>query len=151
MFVERNIESGEMTYGERIELGKLLASKKTEVEKFEGIIYILHGFKPSAKEYKNYVRYVNRIIESLNRWANRERKELTVPPLPEYIQAGYDKYINEVGEMATLVSLGIKFGKNPEEILAWRYTTVFMILKCEAEQEKFNRRLQKVYSRKHGK
>lgn len=151
MFVERNIEAGEMTYGERIELGKLLASEKPEVEKFEGMIEMLHGFKPGVKEYKKYVKYVNRIIDALNRWAERERRELSVPPLPEYTQAGYDKYIESVGEMATLVSLGAKFGKNPEEILEWRYTTVFMILKCEAEQENFNRRLQKVYSQKHGK
>lgn len=144
MFVERDINKGEMTFGERMRLGDIIASDMKDHEKFEEIMELLHGFKPKPNMYKKYVKYVSGVINGIIAWREREERELYIPPTPEEIQAGCEKFSQEVGKYSTLVNISMDFGKNPEEVLEWKYPTVYMILKYNTEKEKFRRRFEKV-------
>lgn len=143
---KRDIKGGDFTWGERIQLGKILADKDApEMTKALNIIECLHG-KDHPPIY-TLADYIEEIAEGLAFWVQQEQT-LYLEHSAEEMEAGYKQFSEAVGEMASIINVAKCYGKCPDEVLEWKYPTVFMHLKVEVESEKFNRRLQKVYEKK---
>ena len=148
-FSKIDIKAGKLTFGQRIDIGKLMGSDVSEVEKFEQTFEILHGFKPKIIEYRKYIGYFSEIIEGLKFWAEKEATMLKYEPTPEEKQAGIKDFSQKVGEFSTVKALAKTYSRDPDEILEWEYGKVFGILYTDLEEHKFNVRYQKVIEQKH--
>lgn len=146
---EIDIEGGKLTFGQRIDLGKLMCSEYSEVEKFEKTFEILHEVKLKISEYKKHIDYFATIIEGLKFWSEQEATLLKYEPTQEEKQAGIKDFSQKVGEFATVKALAKAYSKDPDEILNWEYGKVFGILYTDLEEHKFNVRYNKVLEAKY--
>ena len=145
---EIDIKGGKFTLSQRNELGDLLSSDKTDVEKFEGIFEILYSFKPSPLEYKLLINVFNRTIDGLNHWFKSERDLLKYDYDADELSAGIKEYSEKIGALGTVLAIAKTFGKDPDEILSWEYGKVFGILLNDLESSKYRERYDKVLQRK---
>lgn len=146
---EIDIKGGQLTFGQRIDLGKLMGSDEPEINKFEKTFEILHRFKPKVTEYKKYIGYFSDIVDGLKFWSEQEATMLKYEPTPEEKQAGIKDFSQKVGEFSTIKALAKAYGKDPDEILDWKYGKVFGILYTDLEEHKFNTRYHKVIESKY--
>ena len=145
-----DIKSGKLSYGQRIELGKIFQADANDVEKFNKTFECLHQYTPKVADYKTLIDYFKEIIDGVHFWIERE-KLLKYDPTPEETQAGIVSFCEKVGEFATIKSIAKTYGKDPDEIMDWEYGKVFGILYTDMEESKFQKRLNKVFERKYKK
>ena len=143
-----NIKSGDMTFGQRIELGKIMVSEVSEIEKFNKVFVCLHGFTPGIKDYLKLIDYFKEIIEGLKFWIEQEVTLLKFEPSPEELRAGVREMSEKIGEFGTIKALAKAYNKDPDEILQWKYGKVFGILYTDLEEYKFQKRYNKVIESK---
>lgn len=147
MIKKIDIKGGEFTWGQRIALGQIVSDQtKTEYDIANDILECLHG--PDHDDVYKCADYLEEIADGLAYWVKKEQEELALEHSAEELEAGYRQFSESVGNMASIISVAKAYGQNPEEVLNWKYATIFMHLKVEVESEKFNRRLQKVYEKK---
>lgn len=160
-----DIKGGKLTYGQRIDLGELLASQKTEVEKFKETFHILHDKKDksgkvvkalhidftNSHEMKMYVSYFKQIIEGLQFWFEKEKKLLDYKPEPEEVRAGIKELSEKIGFFGTIKTLARNYSQDPDDILKWEYGKVFGILYTDFEEYKYQKKLHKQYEQKNKK
>ena len=146
--VHINIKSGDMNFGQRIELGKIAAMDCSELEKFEKVFICLHKFKPTLKECSDLLDYFTEIIEGLKFWIDQEITLLKYKPSIEEKRAGVKELSEKIGEFGTIKALAKAYGKDPDEILLWKYGKVFGILFTDLEEHKFQVRYNKVIESK---
>ena len=139
-----DIKAGNMTFGQRIELGKVLASEGNEVEKFKKVFVCLHSFTPKEKEYLSLVDYFKEIVIGLKFWIDTEATMLAYEPTPEEKRAGVKELALKIGEFGTIKALAKAYSTDPDEILLWKYAKVFGILYTDLEESKFQTRYNKV-------
>jgi len=144
-----DIKGGKLTFGQRIELGKLYQSQVSEIEKFEQTFQILHQYTPKTRDYKSLINYFNQIIEGITHWIQQETTLLNYQPSPEEKQAGIKDFTAKVGEFTTIKALAKTYAKDPDEILEWEYGKVFGILYTDLEEYKFNQRYSKIIQAKY--
>lgn len=145
---EIDIKGGKLTFGQRIELGKIAQSGVSDSEIFEQIIFLLYKIKPRPRQYKKYISYFNHAIEGLKFWIEQE-KLLNYECSPEERAAGIKEFTSKVGEFATIKALAKAYAKDPDEILEWEYGKVFGILYTDLEEYKFNQRYNKILQAKY--
>ncbi len=143
-----DIKAGDMTFGQRIELGKIFSGKDDELLKFEKTFNCLHNFQPKLTEFKRLVPYFEEIVEGLKHWSTTEAKMLKYIPTPEEKQAGIMDLSKKIGEMGTVKAIAKTYAMDPDVVLGWNYSKVFGILYTDLEESKFNRKYQKVISNK---
>ena len=143
-----DIKSGDMTFGQRIELGKIFSGGQSEIVKFQKIFECLHGFTPMIKDYPKLMSYFNEIALGVKHWIDVEILMLKYEPTQEEKQAGIKELSTKVGEMGTVKALAKNYSVDPDIILSWRYSKVFGILYTDLEESKFQRRYQNVLSKK---
>jgi len=149
---EIDIEAGEMTYGQRIKLGKIFQNGETsEAQKFEQVFQCLHKFIPLPVQYKMLLSYFERITAGLKSWIEKEQSLLKYEPTADEISAGIGELAERIGEFGVVKALAKDFGKDPDEILKWEYAKVFGILFSDLEESKFHKRYMKVIDRKYKK
>lgn len=155
MLKERDIAGGNFTYGERIMLVRILTNDSlTDYEKTKQVIEVLHDTTLQPQELAFYAPYVAKVVQSINEWLKREQSECFVPPTPEQMQAGVEKFAEECGDMGGVVALAESRGWTFKQVLEMPYTDIFTIWKVEAAREKFDRRLSeqmKRNSKGHGR
>ena len=144
-----DVKGGELTFGQRIGLGELFASDKTDIEKFEETFLILHNQKPDTKEYKDILEYFTQIIEGISFWVEQESTMLKYEPTPEEIKAGIRDLSKEIGEFGTVKALAKAYNTDPDVILTWKYGKVFGILYTDLREHMYSRRFQKVLESKN--
>ena len=147
--IEIDIKGGEMTFGQRIDLGKLFSENITELQMFEKTFKILHNTTPSIIQYRRLLPYFKRILEGLKFWSEQEASLLKYEPTIEEKQAGVVEFAKKVGEFATIKSLAKAYSCDPDDILKWKYGKVFGILYTDLEEHKFNQKYQKVIESKY--
>ena len=136
-----------MTYAQRIELGQIFASGKSESHIFREMFACLapgHEVLFSAEE----IEYYNEVMEGLLYWINRETKELQYKPTADELAAGIREFSRLVSDMGTITSLAEKFSKDPDEILQWKYGKVYNILYTNKESYLYSRRYNDVIMQK---
>ena len=145
-----DIKGGEFTYGQRIELGGILANKqdRPEHELFLETIELMYGRKPTVSEYKEAIKAFRHIVEGLVFWIELESRQLKYEPTQEEKDAGLERYAAEVGELGTAYALAKEFAKDPDEILLWKYGKVFGYLRKQKADGDFQRRYSAVLARK---
>lgn len=149
--VHIDIKSGELTFGQRIDLGKILANDTSSLEKFQKVFECLHKFKPIESEYPKLLDYFTEIIEGIKFWIECETTMLKYDPSSEEIQAGVKELSKNTGEFSTVKALAKAYHKDPDEILKWEYGKVFGILYTDLEEHKFQLRYNKVIESKYKK
>jgi hypothetical protein len=143
-----DIKAGEMSFSQRIELGKIFSGKDHKLLKFEKTFVCLHNFQPKLTDYEKLVPYYEQIIEGLKHWSTTESIMLKYTPTPEEKQAGIMDLSKKIGELGTAKAIAKTYGMDPDDVLAWSYAKAFGILYTDLEESKFNRRYQKVISKK---
>lgn len=143
-----DIKAGSMTFGQRIELGKIFSSADDELLKFENVFHCLHGYKPKLTEYAALTPYFKEIVEGVAHWVNAETIMLKYEPTPEQKQAGIKALSKSIGEMGTVDALAEKYGIDPDVVLSWEYAKVFGILFADLEKAKYQKRYNKIIDKK---
>lgn len=146
---EIDVKAGKLTYGQRNDMGELLASDKSADVKFIECIKILYGFRPTASEYKDLIEVFSRAVEGMEHWARVESIMLKYDYTPEEIQAGVKDYAEKVGVSGTVMQIAKDFGQDPDIILKWEYAKVFLILLNDLEKAKYKTRFDAVLAKKY--
>lgn len=142
--VKIDVKAGNMSFGQRIELGKIMASEADEVGKFEKVFLCLHNFTPKEKDYLSLVDYFKEIVVGLKFWIETEATMLVYEPTPEEKRAGVKELMQNIGEFGTIKALAKAYSIDPDEVLKWKYAKVFGILYTDLEESKFQTRYNKV-------
>ena len=148
MVEEIDIKGGKLTYGQRIELGRILGDEKMySSRRFRDAIVCLY---PDAKpEYDTeWLTVYEHILEGVKYWMEAERTMLHYDPTPEEVAAGCEQLGAKIGPMMTVMTLAEKFGQDPDTILGWEYGKVFGLLYANLERSKFVARYQKICAKK---
>lgn len=136
-----DIKAGEMTFGQRIEIGKIFSNNKlTDLDKFEKTFECLHDYKISPKEYSELVEYYFQIIAGIESWVQKESTMLKYEPSAKERRAGIKELSIKTGELGTIKALAKNYNKDPDEILLWKYGKVFGILYTDLEEYKYQSR-----------
>lgn len=144
----RDIKSGAFTYGERIELERIIRAEISDYERIYEVVQCLHDVRIEPENAVALEPYVARVLTDIAEWIEREQKELYIPPTNEEIQAGIEEFAKACGTIGNVVSLAERFCCTFEEIYKRPYLEVYAILKVSAERTKFERRLNDVYRNK---
>ena len=150
MLTRINIKGGELTYGQRIDLGELFAGGGTEVDKFKEAIRILHGVTPdfgNAAELRDSWEYYREITDGITFWADAEKRMLSYDPEPEELRAGIRELGDRIGVYGVITALAKDYGQDPDTILTWQYGKVFGILYADLETHKYQKRLHRQYEK----
>jgi len=143
-----DVKAGDMTFGQRIDLGKILSSEDNEIDKFEKTFICLHNFKPRPKDYMNLIEYFKKIVTGLKFWIETELVMLKYDPTEEEKRAGVKELMEKIGEFGTIKALAKAYNTDPDIILTWKYSKVFGILHTDLEESKFQSKYQKVIENK---
>lgn len=82
---------------------------------------------------------LNWIKEEIQNIYDREIQNLSFTPDSKLKDAGIDD-LNIFGEMNTLIALGEKFGKAPQEVENWNYNLVFSLMLHQKISTEINKR-----------
>lgn len=145
-----DIRGGKLTYGQRIELGEILAREGASIsEKCTAVMRCLYPdwvqtLKKEQLFTKEVVACFEEVVDGLRYWMQREATMLAYQPTAEEIAAGINNLGKKLGPMMTVMTLAEKFGKDPDEILQWEYGKVFGLLYADLEGFKYQRNYRKV-------
>ncbi len=153
-----DVKGGQMTYGQRIELGKI-CDKYGKMEKFSNrkfikeLYFCLHNEMPTITPLtiKELLNYTKEIVEGISFWVEKEQKLLKYNPTPEELRAGIKDLSEKVGDFGTIKALAKTYAQDPDAILDWKYAKVFGLLYTDLEEHKFTMKLNKIASEKYGK
>mgnify|MGYP000503518280 FL=1 len=143
-----DIQGGQMTFGQRIELGRIITEKElTDIDKMKEGLQCL-GAKWSLRNTSEIVEYWYEVLMGIKYWIEREQTELKYEPSAEEKAAGIAQLSLVVGEMATITALAKDYSKDPDEILEWKYGKVYNLLFTNLQSHLFRERLNKELERK---
>lgn len=141
-----DVRSDKFLLWHRLQLGELL-NTQNEVAIFEGVIRIMYGIHIRPKHYQRFYDHVKSTLDGLAFWVEKE-KALKYEPTPEEKRAGIDQIGKKVKEFGTIDAIARRMHISHDDALKLPYATVYLMLLNDLEQSKFERRLQKVYSKK---
>lgn len=143
-----DIKGGQMTFGQRIELGRIITDKElTGIDKMKEGMQCL-GVKWSLRNTPEIVEFWYEVLLGIKYWIEREQTELKYEPSAEEKAAGIAQFSLLVGEMSTITALAKDYSKDPDEILEWKYGKVYNLLFTNLQSHFFRERLNKELERK---
>ncbi len=138
-----DVKGGQMTFGQRIELGKIITDDTlTEYQKFKQAMLCLDPTW-QVHEIDTTLGYWYEVIEGISHWVHREAVELKYKPTADELAAGVEALGLAVGEMSTIMALAKDYAQDPDEILKWKYGKVFNILYTNLHSFLYRERLEK--------
>lgn len=144
-----NMQEGAFTYGNRIALGDIFQDgDSTEYQKLKKAFKEIYGYSCRLLPIRKRVRVLNGIVSGLHEWVKREQELLNYEPSSDELAAGIREYSKKVGSFATIQSIAVKFGTDPDEVLKWEYAKVFGILYNDLEEFKYKERFRRVTDEK---
>lgn len=144
-----DIKAGKMTFGERIDLGKIFQTDQPAFLKMEQVFECLHKYTPLIEDYNALMPYFEEIVNGIEHWIIQEQEKLKYAPTAEEISAGIMDLSNKIGYYGTVKALAKTYGKDPDEILKWEYAKVFGILYTDLEEHRFSVAYNKVLENKY--
>lgn len=135
-----DVKAGDLTFGQRIEIGKILTSGAPDIEKFENVFKCMYGYIPKASEYSELIDVFNEIMEGIAFWTEKENTLLKHEPTAKQKRAGIKELSAKIGEFGTVKALAKSYNCDPDIILTWKYGKVFGILYTDLEEYKYNQR-----------
>ena len=141
MYSKIDIQGGQMTFGQRIELGQIFTNEVlSDLDKFEMTFKCLHDLTIDPKDFSKHVEYYNSIVLGLKYWAEKENQLLHHEPTAKEKRAGIKELSAKTGEFGTIKALAKAYNKDPDDILLWKYAKVFGILYTDLEEYKYHLR-----------
>ena len=147
MLVKIDIKAGEMTFAQRIELGKIFSSNNSEIVKFEKVFTCLHDFQPRFPEYEELTPYFQEIVNGLVHWVQLEQTTLIYEPtiseeanLSNRLNVKKTDLINStkktqftlnVIDNLTVQTLADNYKVDTKTVLNWKYKDVYKILRAD--------------------
>jgi hypothetical protein len=147
MLTKVDIKAGDMTLAQRSELGAIVSSDMNELGKFNAVFECLHDFTPRQDQYEGLIDYFKEILEGILFWAKVESTELKFEPTAKERQAGIEKLNENMGCFGVADSIGQRYSIDPDEVMQWKYSKVFLILVKDYREEKFKRKLRELGDR----
>lgn len=145
----RNIKGGDFNLAERLQLASILRNEEEDdVERCKDIIELLHGVRVPRFVALALSSYIIGLCTDFIGWLQREAEECCSPAEPEALQAGIKDMSEKVGELGCIVAMAEKFGWTFKQVYEMPYLDAFAIWKVEAEQAKFEKRLNIVLQQK---
>lgn len=138
--------SENFTFGQRLALANAIRSE-SPFEIMQQVFKVMHNVAIKPRDVKKLFNYFQDILEKLEKWCERE-KVLNYEPSAEEKQAGIKQLGEILKEFGQIDAIATRMHISHDAVLQLPYTTVFMILRKDLEQSKFERRLNKVYERK---
>ena len=130
----------DLTFGEVAEIKILLqnGSFLSLTEMFKIIFGLTQNeiYKINVINFYHALNWIQNEIETIY---EREVKNLSSSADSKMKDAGIDE-LNVFGEMNTLIMLGEKFGKAPQEIENWKYNLVFSLMLHQKISSEVNKR-----------
>ena len=143
-----DIKGGQMTFGQRIELGEILTDKNlSEYQKFRRTMLCLDP-EWKTSDLPKSTAYFEEVLEGIRYWIEREAQDLKYNPTPEEQSAGIDVLGKLTGEMGTIMAIAKEFSTDPDVVLGWKYGKVFRILYVNLQSYLYRVRLDKQYEKK---
>lgn len=144
-----DIKGGQMTFGQRIELGKILENQSlSEAQKFT---LCMEALDCTVKYDNEHMQYWEEIIRGIKFWVEKETRDLKYRPTPEEYAAGIEVLSMQVAEMGTIMAISEKFSQDPDAVLQWKYGKIFNILYTNLHSFLYSLRLQKIQAKKYNK
>lgn len=100
--------------------------------------------KVDVLQFYHAFNWVQEQVITINK---KEQKTLTSTPDGKLKEAGIED-LNIFGELNTLIALGEKFGKAPQEVEKWAYSIVFSLMYHDKISSDINKRYTKILNRK---
>lgn len=146
----RDISEGDMTYGERIELGRIIKDQEMgDYQRIKEVVKCLYDVEVTPKEAVDLADHVEDILTDLVEWMKREHQAFYIEPTAEEVKANIQGLTKACGDMGDVVSLAESFHCTFEEVYKRPYLEIFTIHKVHAERTRYERRLSKVYMDKN--
>lgn len=117
-----------LKFGEVARIKRVL--QNPTFEGLQDVFKMVFGVKKTQYYNANVVDYfygLDHIKNAIIEIVNREQKALKGKEDADLDAAGVDR-LSRFGELSTLIEVGKKFGKSPEEIEQWKYSLVFSII-----------------------
>lgn len=144
-----DIKGGQFTYGQRIELGQILADDSiTDIERFFKAMHCLLPDFTAADIERGRRWWIEDVLPGLAYWVEREKKELHREFTQDERLAGAAAVGRRVGYMGTVAALAKEYSIDPDEILKWKYAKVFNILYVDLQNNLYRERYAKLQSDK---
>ena len=138
---KKKIESiTDLTFGEVATIKMYL--QETSYQNIIEIFKLIFGLEENQIhkiDVVNFYHSLNWIKKEVQNIYDREIQSLSSPPDSKLKDAGIDD-LNIFGEMNTLIALGEKFGKAPQEIENWNYEIVFSLILHQKISAEINKR-----------
>ena len=137
-----------LSFGEVISIKQILNNPNIDglLQVFKMVFKLNKGevLNIPVLDFYHAFNWVQEQVISIN---EREQKKLTSTPDGKLKEAGIeDLYI--FGELNTLIALGEKFGKSPQEVQNWTYSFVFSLMYHDKVSSDINKRYTKILNRK---
>lgn len=133
-----DIKAGDLTFGQRIELGQIMSNTVlSDLDKFERTFICLHNYKPKATEYSALINYFGDICSGIAFWTNQEATLLKYEPSAKEKRAGIKELSLKTGDLGTIKALAKNYSQDPDDVLLWKYGKVFGILYTDLEEYKY--------------
>lgn len=141
----------DFTYGHRIELERIFTSEERDYWKMSEAFSLFYGFSRKVLPMGMRLQVFESIAEGFRGWIEKERTLLDYQPSEEELRAGIRDLSAKVGNMTTVKALAKTYGTDPDTILQWPYSKVFILLYTDLEERKFEKKLSKEYERNRNK
>lgn len=151
--IQIDVMGGRCTYGEMVELGRVLDSDTVrsgnELDSIKSLIQTLHPDIEPSINITN-LKYVSDIARAVRFWRVQEAEKLKYTPSAEEKQAGYEALAKITGPTGIASTIAEKFGVEggPDAVFKWPYATVFSVLRIDLERYKFQKKLQDIHDNK---
>lgn len=93
---------------------------------------------------------IKNLMDAIHFWIEHD-KMLAEDMTPEEIAAGAQEVGKILGQAGIVINVAKEFGRDPDEVLQWRYKKVWGILKHNFVLRQYNDRLNKIYTDKNKK
>jgi hypothetical protein len=142
----KSIES--LTFGEVVELKRNLSTPTIEnVLRAFSLVFELSDQDVLKTDVVDFYHAFNFIKEEITIIADREQKKLSSVPDEKLKSAGIEE-LNIFGELNTLILIGEKFGKSPQEVENWSYSLVFSLMYHDKISNDISKRYSKILNQK---
>ena len=134
----------DLTFGEVA--GLKMSFSDTSFESMRDVFKTVFGLKKFEflnVDVINFYHALNWIREEMQSIYERERHNLTSTPDAKLKDAGIED-LNMFGELNTLIALGEKFSKPPQEVENWNYNLVFSLMLHQKVSNDINKRYQEL-------
>lgn len=121
-----DVKNGQLTFGQRIELGEIFSGNYTDIVKFQKVFECLHNYTPMFPQYEKLMGYFTEIVEGLKYIVKIEKAMNYEPTVREVARLMISSI--EMQSVDTVDVLAKVHNVDRDTVLNWSYSDVYKIL-----------------------